>query len=289
MPELPEVETVVRQLRRSLVGQRVRSIILHTPSTIRCRHFPARRLIGCTIRAVRRRGKFIRLDLAAPSRSPQGTGVTVLVHLRMTGSLRIHAGRPPRERHDHIDLVLDGRPEPACLRFSDIRKFGGWWLLPGDVADAAAPLAALGPEPLEISRDDFRRLLAGHKQRVKTLLLDQRRLAGMGNIYTDEALFAAGIHPEARACDVPAAKVDALWRAMRRILRAAIRHCGSSTSDFVGADGRRGRYQEHHQVYGRADQPCRRCGARLKYLRVAGRGTTFCPRCQALQRGRKKR
>jgi formamidopyrimidine-DNA glycosylase len=294
MPELPEVETVVRQLRPRLVGSRVRGGVVHAPGLIRCQAAPPGALVGAVIRGVRRRGKFIRLDLSAGRRAAlrrtarraaaadaTKTGadgdLAVLVHLRMTGRLTVVRGRPPRDRHDHIDLLLSGN---RVLRFRDVRKLGGWWIMPAEMADAAAPLADLGPEPLEIPCIDFRRLLAGRRQRIKALLLDQRRLAGMGNIYCDESLFASGIHPAARAGELSARQANRLWSQMRRILRAAIERRGSTISDFRRPDGSRGGYQDHFRVYGRADLPCPRCRATLRRTIVAGRGTTFCPRCQ---------
>ncbi|NIA22154.1 MAG: hypothetical protein GWP05_09380 [Anaerolineaceae bacterium] len=161
-----------------------------------------------------------------------------------------------------------------------MRKFGRWWLLPAGQADRLPPLVHLGPEPLEISREQFRRLLSGRRQQIKALLLDQRRLAGMGNIYCDESLFAARIHPQTISCRIPPPKADALWRHMRRILRAAIRRQGSTISDFVRPDGRSGTYQDRFKVYGCSGTPCPRCGTTLKRIIAAGRGTTLCPLCQ---------
>ena len=269
MPELPEVETVVRQLRRSrLVGARVLGLDLHTPRCLRCQSVPFATLIGRSISRISRRGKFIRLDFSGR--------LTVLVHLRMTGVLSVNPAAQ-RGKHDHIDLRLSGR---RLLRFSDVRKFGGWWLLHKSEADTAPPLSALGPEPLEISRPAFRSLLAARRQAVKALLLDQRRLAGMGNIYCDESLFAARIHPATLASRLTPAQADALWRHMRRILRLAILHRGSSVSDFLDIDGRGGRFQHRHKVYGLSGSPCPRCRTPFLHTRVAGRGTTFCPKCQ---------
>ena len=274
---MPEVETVVRQIRPDLLGRRVADIVLHNPKLIRCRAMPPEALIGLTVRDVRRRGKFIRLDLApGPKAAPT---VTVLIHLRMTGRLTVLCGTPPRDRHDHIDLTFKER---CLLRFRDMRQFGGWWLLPAGTADSVPPLSELGPEPLEISRVEFRGLLAGRRQRIKALLLDQRRLAGMGNIYCDEALFAARIHPATLAARIPAAKADALWRHMRRILRRSISQQGTTVENFLRPDGRPGGFQYELKIYGRGGEACTRCRAKLQRLIVAGRGTTVCPRCQKL-------
>jgi len=281
MPELPEVETVVRQLKRQLVGRRVLRIRVRTPSLIRQRQVRLNSLVGRRICAVVRRGKLIRIDLSRGGSLPGRPESTILVHLRMTGRMRVLKSRVRRTKHDHIDLELDGG---FVARFSDIRKFGGWWIMSAADAARSSPLGALGPEPLEMGRDDFRRLLGGSRQRIKALLLDQRRIAGIGNIYCDESLFSARIHPFTAGRDVSRRKAEALWRAVQRILRGAIRHGGSSTRDFVGADGERGWFQIRHSVYGRGGLPCRRCGTRLRRLMVAGRGTVICPRCQPMPR-----
>ena len=281
MPELPEVETVVRQIAPGLLGRRIEALHLHTPKLIRCQTVPTEALLGARFTAVTRRGKFIRCDLEPRDRA--APSLTILVHLKMTGRLTVLAGRPPRDRHDHIDLVLDR----GLLRFRDVRKFGGWWLVPTADLLRLTPLGDLGPEPLAIARTAFRRLLAESGQRIKALLLDQTRLAGMGNIYCDESLFAARIHPTTRAADIPSVKADALWRHLRRILRLAIRRQGSTISSFVTPEGRSGGYQKEFQVYGRDGQPCPACGRTLQRLIVAGRGTTACPRCQPLPRHRR--
>jgi len=279
MPELPEVETVVRQLRPQLVGRRLRGIRPYTPGVIRCQAFPKAHLVGATMLDVRRRGKFIRCDLMTGPHRRRRTcdRLTLLVHLGMTGQLTVLDAPSARGRHDHLDLLLNGRD---LVRFRDARRFGGWWLLPSQVADSRAPLADLGPEPLEVSRKDFRRLLAGHRQQIKALLLNQRRLAGMGNIYCDESLFAAAIHPQMQSCDIAAPAANGLWRHIRRILRAAVRRRGSTIATFCRPDGGPGEYQDRFKVYGMAGRPCVRCGTTLRRLLVAGRGTTLCPTCQ---------
>jgi formamidopyrimidine-DNA glycosylase len=269
MPELPEVETVVRQLRPQLLGARIAGVTVQTPKLIRCQSVPMENLAGATITEIDRRGKFIRCRLS--------NQLTLLVHLRMTGRLTVFPDNQVSDRHDHIDLRLKDR---RVLRFRDVRKFGGWWVMTTAEADREPPISQLGPEPLEVSRDEFRGILRGRRQRIKALLLDQTRLAGMGNIYCDEALFASGIHPAALACRLSPARVDRLWQQMRRILRLAIRHQGSTVSDYQTPDGQRGRYQERHRVYGRAGEPCFTCHRPLRRAIVAGRGTTFCPRCQ---------
>jgi formamidopyrimidine-DNA glycosylase len=274
MPELPEVETVVRQIAPDLLGRRIVALAAHTPKLVRCQTVADRDLVGARFVSVTRRGKFIRCDLRLPHR--RAAGLTLLAHLKMTGCLRVHRGRPARQRHDHLDLILDR----GVLRFTDVRQFGGWWIVPTAQVEMLTPLGDLGPEPLEMPRDDFRRLLAGSRQRIKALLLDQSRLAGIGNIYADESLYAAGIHPTTRAADIAPAKASALWHHVRRILQASIRRCGTTVDSYRTPEGSSGGYQKHLRVYGRYGQLCPRCGRTFQRLIVAGRGTTACSRCQ---------
>ncbi len=275
MPELPEVETVVRQIAPELLGRRIVRLVAHTPKLVRCQAVDDRALVGARFASVTRRGKFIRCDLVPSHR--RAAAITLLVHLKMTGSLRVrHRRSQARERHDHLDLILDR----GVLRFTDVRQFGGWWIVPTADVDRLTPLGGLGPEPLEISREDFVQLLGGSRQRIKALLLDQSRLAGIGNIYADESLYAAGIHPKTRAGDISTTRAAALWRHMRRILRASIRRCGTTVDSYRTPEGRSGGYQRHLHVYGRHGQACPSCGHTFQRLVVAGRGTTACPRCQ---------
>ena len=258
MPELPEVETVVRSLAPHLAGRRILSAEfrsrLVTPGNQRQL---ARKLEGRTITGVRRRGKFIVIML------DQGT---LAVHLGMTGKLLLDAATTA---HTHGTFTLDD----GVLLYDDPRQFGRIEWNP-------ARIAALGPEPLEITLEDFRTRLRARKSQVKPLLLNQRFLAGMGNIYVDEALFAAGIHPLALASRITEIRATKLHQAIREILTLAIEHRGSSISDYVDAEGARGNFQVLHRVYGREGEACLKCGAPIKKIVVTQRGTHFCPRCQ---------
>ncbi|WP_031496376.1 bifunctional DNA-formamidopyrimidine glycosylase/DNA-(apurinic or apyrimidinic site) lyase [Bryobacter aggregatus] len=248
MPELPEVETVVRGLRDLLPGRCVQSVEGIVPEKI----------VGLTIAAVRRYGKFIVLDFA---------GGMLFVHLGMTGQLTTsrEAGKFTRGR-----ILLD----QGVLRYDDIRKFGKiFW---------ATSYPERGPDPLEISAADFVALARSKRGQVKALLLNQSFLRGMGNIYTDEALFRARIHPLAAAADLSQKKLISLHTAIREVLEAAIAAGGSSISDYVDARGEKGSFQKQHLVYGRAGQSCAHCGAILLRILVAQRGTTYCTRCQPL-------
>jgi formamidopyrimidine-DNA glycosylase len=260
VPELPEVETVVRTVTPHLLGRiitaaRFTSRFVTPGSRARL----AQRLEGRRIESVRRRGKFIVMDL------DQGT---LTVHLGMTGSLRVDGSAG---EHTHGIFTLDD----GMLLYHDPRQFGRieW-------SAATSPrVARLGPEPLEIGLEEFRARLR-RKARIKSLLLNQTFLAGVGNIYADESLFAAGIHPLAVAARLSAARAGKLHRAIREILAAAIEQGGSSISDYVDALGERGWFQMQHRVYGREGEPCVTCDTPVRKILVAQRGTHFCPRCQ---------
>jgi formamidopyrimidine-DNA glycosylase len=258
VPELPEVETVVRSLAPHLAGRRILSAEFRSRLVTPGNHRQlARKLEGRTITGVRRRGKFIVITL------DQGT---LAVHLGMTGKLLLDAATTT---HTHGTFTLDD----GVLLYDDPRQFGRIEWNPSRIA-------ALGPEPLEITLEDFRARLRARKSQVKPLLLNQRFLAGMGNIYVDEALFAAGIHPLALASRITAMRATKLHQAIREILTLAIEHRGSSISDYVDAEGAKGNFQVLHRVYGREGEACLKCGGPIKKIVVTQRGTHFCPRCQ---------
>ncbi len=269
MPELPEVETVVRQVRPAITGAVVQRLALHGAHVLHHKSLPVRALRGQKVCAVERRGKFIRIRFSG--------NMALLVHLRMTGHLAAVPADTSPGKHDHADLIFNNG---MALRFRDVRKFGRLMLIDDTQADSQTPLADLGPEPLEISLEDFRRLLGSTSRGIKALLLDQHKLAGMGNIYCDEALFIARVHPATAANRISAPKVQALWEAMRQVLLAAIEHKGSSIDSFLTPEGEPGNYQNAHLAYGRSGQPCPRCGRTMRKTTVAGRGTTACPTCQ---------
>jgi formamidopyrimidine-DNA glycosylase len=261
MPELPEVETVARALRPRLAGRRIRRVQILSRRIVSgpAEEFAAR-LCGRRIRGLRRRGKFLLAELE---------GAVLAIHLGMTGSLRWNAAPGP---HTRAIFFLDrGR-----LVFDDLRQFGRLEAS----EQAPARLAGLGPEALEISAQELRRRLRGRRAALKALLLDQRILAGLGNIYADEALFRARIHPCAAPARLSAARLRRLHQAIREVLQEAIRAGGSSVSDYVDPDGDPGRFQFEHRVYRRTGLPCPRCGALIRRLRVAQRSTHYCPRCQ---------
>lgn len=257
MPELPEVETVVRSLRPHLQGRRIVSASFTsrfvTPGN---RTALARRFENRTIMSVNRQGKFIVIGL------DQGT---LTVHLGMTGRLLLDA---PASKHTHGVFTLD----TGTLVYTDSRQFGRiLW---------NHDLSRLGPEPMEIALAEFQARMKQRKIGIKALLLNQTFLAGMGNIYVDETLFAARVHPLAVAARLSAPRVAAIHQHMREILGAAIAQGGSSISDYVDAQGNRGWFQLQHQAYGREGEPCTVCGTPIRKIIVAQRGTHYCPRCQ---------
>ncbi|MBK7643007.1 MAG: bifunctional DNA-formamidopyrimidine glycosylase/DNA-(apurinic or apyrimidinic site) lyase [Planctomycetes bacterium] len=274
MPELPEVETAVRLLRPQLEGRRIASAEVFWPRTIggQAPAAFAQAVVGARVATLRRRAKYIVADL---ERGGRGAGA-LLVHLRMTGRLYVEPARAPRDKFVKLELALE---KGKVLRFLDVRKFGRFLF----VEDAASELAALGPEPLEpqFKAQWLQVALGARKRRIKPLLLDQEFLAGMGNIYTDECLHQAGIHPLARSDRIDAARVKRLHEAIRSVLRAAIQREGSSFDVFYRTpEGQPGSYQDQFKVYGRTGKPCRVCGEPIARVVVGQRGTHFCRRCQ---------
>jgi formamidopyrimidine-DNA glycosylase len=271
MPELPEVETVARGLAVVLPGRRVLGVRLGKTDFIAEPSRLVRELPGSMLRAVRRLGKFLLVEVAPAN--GDGRARTLLVHLGMTGQLTVRAAAEPLAPHTHIVCALDDGIE---LRYTDPRRFGRVAL-----TDELEPLLSrLGADPLEISREEFCRRLGSRRAQVKALLLDQSVLRGVGNIYADEALWRARIHPARQAALLGHTRLANLHRELRRLLLDAIRLGGSSISDYVGANGERGRFQLRHRVYDREGKPCRRCGAPIRRTLVAGRSSYFCPRCQ---------
>lgn len=271
MPELPEVEVIRRGLAPLIRGKEFDRPRIYFPGVVRhpspeklCRILPGRR-----VREPARKGKYLLLHL--------DRGILVF-HLRMTGRLVYGSGGLPAGRHLHVELPFTGG---SALYFSDMRKFGGLWLLENESEYPLAGLHRLGLDMLEEAGEaQFVSLLRERpRSRVKPLLLDQRFVCGLGNIYTDESLFRAGIHPCRAAGSLSAAEAGRLYRAIRAVLEDGI-DCGGTTSrDYRDARGERGSFQDRLAVYGRAGEKCR-CGATIARTVVAGRGTYLCPRCQ---------
>lgn len=263
MPELPEVETVVRSLRPSLVGRRIVNCDIFWPKAF---DQDPDLLRDRVIRRVSRRAKFILLEL------DRGT---LLIHLRMTGRLTTHPPHENRLRYVTVSVDLD---DGQTLYFEDTRKFGRWIY----TENPGAILNGLGPEPLSpaFTARRLEEILEGRNRAIKPLLLDQTRIAGLGNIYVDEALFQAGIHPESRANAIPAKQVAVLHRKIRSILRRSIERQGTTVMTFMYGEGRSGEFQSQLRVYGRKDEPCPTCGSAIRKITLAQRGTHFCQKCQ---------
>ena len=274
MPELPEVETIVRGLAPRLRGRRVESVWwsgqpLHLRRKVDVRGLRAV-TVGRAIAGVRRLGKFI---LVAVDGGAADSGV--VIHLGMTGRLRVEAASAARAPHTHVTFRLAGGDE---LRFADARRFG--WVEPGRPFSASAALARVGPDPLTgLDAAALAAALTGVRASIKAFLMDQRRVAGLGNIYVAEALHRAGIHPAARAGRVRA-RAPELLAALRAALEGGIARRGTTLRDYVDADGRSGDNAAALLVYGRAGEPCPRCGAPIKRRVDGGRSTFFCGACQ---------
>jgi formamidopyrimidine-DNA glycosylase len=283
MPELPEVETVVRGLQLALPGRQILTVrmgkidFIHEPDLL------AARLPGSRINSVSRCGKFIAVELA-PSASTANSEARLhlVIHLGMTGRLTAGAPTEPVPPHTHVFLALDDGNE---LRYTDIRRFGKMRLAPDSWMDELR--ARWGQDALAISGPEFVQRFGSRASRIKALLLDQHTVSGIGNIYADESLWRARIHPARRADRLTAKQLRALHRAIQTTLLAAIRMKGSSFSDYVDAEGKPGMFQRMHRVYQREGMACRRCAQQIRRIQVAGRSSFFCPRCQPAPRARK--
>jgi formamidopyrimidine-DNA glycosylase len=268
MPELPEVETIVRDLREDISGRRISNVRFLTRSVWR-KHVPSTQsLVGATIERLDRMGKNILIFLS--------NGRVLIVHLKMTGRLTFEKPSAPKKKHTHFILSLNG----GELRFNDIRRFGYLDLVYSQKLGKVPYLARLGPDALKIGRQEFTELIRTRKRIIKALLLDQDLIAGMGNIYTDEALFRAGIHPKRVSSSLSVARAGKLHEAMIETLNLALSARGSTIDNYVGGRGTPGSFQDQHLVYGREGKPCPKCGRTIKRILVGGRSTHFCSHCQ---------
>lgn len=273
MPELPEVETIKRSLAPRLAGRTVRGVVVYNPRVIarpEAEEF-CRRLRGAAFGAPARRGKYLLL--------PLNTGWALVVHLRMTGRLTWQPGPVAPAKHTHVIWELDD----GFLVYEDLRRFGRLWLVKETELGEIKGLAGLGPEPLGegLTAEWLAGRLAGQRRPLKNLLLDQTFVAGIGNIYADEILHRAGLHPLRRANTLDEAEAAALWAAIRGVLAEGLAHGGTTIRDYVDGEGESGRHQDFLQVYGRAGEKCPRCGGTVTRIKVAGRSTYFCPVCQS--------
>lgn len=276
MPELPEVETVVRDLRPGLVGRRVGALVCHFPGVLVVGEgLDPGAADGKRVEAVHRRGKLVLVDLE--------DDLGLSVHLRMTGHLSLEDPAAPYRPHTHVTASLDGGRE---LRFVDPRRFGRVELRTRQDLRDTPFLRALGPEPFTVDAPGLAARLAGRRGPLKGVLLDQRVVAGLGNIYVDEILHRAGLHPRHEADRLLAREVEAIVDAMHEVLSSAIESGGSTIRDYRSPSGLAGDFTARHRVFGREGGACPDCATTIRKIRLAGRGTHFCPACQPRRRRR---
>lgn len=279
MPELPEVETVVRTLRALVVGKTIERVSVLLPRIIR---FPddveafKAVLTGQAIHSIERRAKFIKFILDRD---------ILISHLRMEGRYGLYDAADPLEKHTHVVFHFTDGSE---LRYRDVRQFGTMDVLPRGEEEKTGPLAKLGPEPLDetFTAPLLRSMLKGRKTKIKPLLLNQEFLVGLGNIYVDEALYRAAIHPEQSASTLKPKQVESLYKSIVETLTEAVNQGGSSIKSYVNGQGEMGMFQQSLDVYGKKDEPCNKCGTPIIRMVVAGRGTHICPKCQKKSQSR---
>lgn len=287
MPELPEVETVVRGLNEHLVGHTIKSFDFDWPKTIKTPlEIFKKEIEGSKVLSAVRRGKLIIINLSSNH--------SILIHLKMTGQLvykspklQYGAGHPNDslvsklpDKTTRIHFKLD---DDSDFFFNDVRKFGWVEVVPTPDQHLHKFIASLGPEPLEIKFSDFKKALYRFPNaQIKAKLLDQHVLAGVGNIYADESLWAARIHPQVKIKDIPEAKLKALFEELQAVLNLSIEKGGSSSANYIKVDGKTGSYLSFSKVYKKEGQPCERCSTELIRTVAAGRGTRLCPICQIL-------
>jgi formamidopyrimidine-DNA glycosylase len=280
MPELPEVETVLRGLRARVLGRRVSAVEVSNPLVIHgdCGEFVTG-VVGRRIEALRRKGKALAIELACGNGEAGSLDAGrrfLLVRLGMTGQLLVVPREASLEPHTHVRLVLeDGREE---IRFRDVRRFGR--LRSCTPEEVEAILGQLGPDAPEISEEEFFQALEGRRGAIKGWLLNQRVLSGLGNIYADEALFSARVHPLAQPARLSPNAARRLHRAVKKVLRRAVELQGTSFRDYVDIEGRPGNFSPRLHVYQRTGEPCHRCGRAIRRVAVCGRSSHFCPNCQ---------
>lgn len=277
MPELPEVETVARGLRIALPGRRILEVRLGKTDFIENPAALEEQLPGKQIRAVGRQGKFLLVELESSREKAKDLGL--LIHLGMTGQIRVCPPEAPVAPHTHVFLALDDGRE---LRYTDIRRFGRMRLLMDGAREEV--LGSLASDPLEMTEKQFATAISSRRSRVKALLLNQHVTSGVGNIYADESLWRARIHPMRIGAMLKRDEIHRLYRTVRDVLNEAIRLRGSSVSDYVDSEGQRGEFQQRHRVYQREGKNCFRCGSKIRRAIVAGRSSHFCPRCQRAPR-----
>ena len=273
MPEMPEVETIRRSLADKVEGRHIVKVDIRLPRLIKwpeAADFPGY-ILRRTITRLERRGKYLVFHLEG--------GMALVIHLRMTGRLFLSVPDMSPDRFTYVVFHLDNGNQ---LFYADTRTLGTIYAMEESELGRIAGLISLGPEPLseEFTCEYFRRITQSRQGRIKALLLNQKLVGGLGNIYVDEALAIAGIDPDRTACSLTTEETETLYNAINQVIAEGIRHGGTTFRDYRDGIGRKGSYQHELFVYGRRGQPCRRCGTAIERKETAGRGTHFCPTCQ---------
>ncbi len=273
MPELPEVENVAVALRDHLMGRKLTGLkVKHTGVLGQCGTATRRALLGRVLTNVHRHGKYLILTFSTKDQ----TDTHLMIHLRMTGQIFILDDYIP-DKHVHLIFDFDGLP----VHYRDIRKFGRLDLV--DHPTNPSAIAHVGPDMLEIRFQPWYESITNRKAPLKALLLDQGIAAGLGNIYVDETLFLARVHPLAKPAELSREELYEVWRRAKQVLRNSIKHGGTTFMNFKNFHGKPGNFRRKLRVYGRAGQSCDKCGEKIQGLRIAGRSTCFCPCCQDLK------
>jgi len=270
MPELPEVETIRRDLEKLIVGRKVLDIETNSPKQVQPSLTVVKKaIVGATLKKVQRRAKILQIFFS--------NGTIIIVHLKLTGRLLVRNKGDRPDDWQHIVVSLSGNKE---LRFADARKFG-WFRLLKDEKELEKILSEFGPEPFEgLNLTLFKKILSTNHQPIKLLLMDQQKISGVGNIYANEALFLARVDPRRPANKIKDQEAEKLYQALEKVLKLGLQYRGASDQYYLDAQGHKGSYQEHFLVYGRQGQKCPQCHGLIKRITVGGRGTFYCPSCQ---------
>ena len=274
MPELPEVETVLRGLRKRALGRRIVAVeVLHTGIIAGHAEDFISQIKGRTAVSVRRKGKVLAVELAAAKASES---VYLILRLGMTGQVTIQPVETPLEPHTHVRMAFEGKKEE--LRFRDVRRFGRLRCCTREELDAL--FKSLGPDAQQVTEEEFLLAMRGRRGAIKSWLLNQQGVSGLGNIYADEALFEARVHPLAQPEHVSPAAACRLYRAVQKVLEHAVNLQGTSFRDYINIEGRPGNFLQRLRVYQKTGEPCPRCQCLIRRIIIAGRSSHYCPRCQ---------
>lgn len=270
MPELPEVETIKKDLTRLIIGRKILAINTDSPKQVKPSLKKVEKaIVGAEIKKIERRAKLLQIFLS--------NNQILVIHLKLTGRLLVRKKGAPKDDWQHVTISLNGNKE---LRFADLRKFG-WVRLIKDKKELEKLLSEFGPEPLDdLDLKKFKETLGSTGRAIKIVLMDQKKISGVGNIYANDALFLARIDPRRPAKKITDKEAKKLYRAIEKVLRAGIKYRGASDQYYLDALGRKGSYQDHFLTYGRQGKKCFDCNGKIKRIKVGGRGTFFCPKCQ---------